>query len=135
MYLEFYFILFYFFNTDRGRALLHGLLRLLHLEKVAVGRENGDGAVVAHASRILKLNKKKPNKWKLLHKEWINKKVLLYSTGNYIQHPVINQNGKEYKNEKIYICITESLCCTAEINTHCKSTIRQLKKKKPNNPI
>ena len=23
----------------------------------------------------------------------------------------------------IYVCITESLCCTAEINTHCKSTI------------
>ena len=26
----------------------------------------------------------------------------------------INHNGKEYKN--VYICITESLCCTAEIN-------------------
>lgn len=35
--------------AHRGRALLHGLLRVLHLEKVAVGRENGDGAVVAHA--------------------------------------------------------------------------------------
>ena len=31
---------------------------------------------------------------KLLHLEWINK-VLLYSTGNYIQYPVINYNGKE----------------------------------------
>ena len=28
---------------------------------------------------------------------WINNKVLLYSTGNYIQYPVINQNGKEYE--------------------------------------
>ena len=36
-------------NTDRSRALLHGLLRILHLEKVAVRRENGDGAAVAHA--------------------------------------------------------------------------------------
>ena len=27
---------------------------------------------------------------------WINNKVLLYSTGNYIQYPVINNNGKEY---------------------------------------
>ena len=26
---------------------------------------------------------------------WINNKVLLYSTGNYIQYPVINHNGKE----------------------------------------
>ena len=27
--------------------------------------------------------------------EWINSKVLLYSTGNYIQYPVINHNVKE----------------------------------------
>ena len=41
------------------------------------------------------------------------------STGNYIQYPVINHNGKEYEKEcvYIYICITESLFCTAEINT------------------
>ena len=26
---------------------------------------------------------------------WINNEVLLYSTGNYIQYPVINHNGKE----------------------------------------
>lgn len=37
------------FAAHRGRALLHGLLRVLHLEEVAVGREDGDGAVVAHA--------------------------------------------------------------------------------------
>ena len=30
---------------------------------------------------------------------WIKDKVLLYSTENYIQYPVINQNGKEYENE------------------------------------
>ena len=52
---------------------------------------------------------------KLLYIEWINNKVLLYSTENYIQYPVINRNGTEYKKEYIYI--TESLCCTAEINT------------------
>ena len=34
---------------------------------------------------------------KLLYKEWINNKVLLYSTGNYIQYSVINHNGKEKK--------------------------------------
>ena len=27
--------------------------------------------------------------------EWINNKVLLYSTGKYIQSPGINQDGKE----------------------------------------
>ena len=50
---------------------------------------------------------------KLLYIEWINNKVLLYSTGNYIKYPVINHTGKEYEK----VCITESLCCTAEINT------------------
>ena len=38
---------------------------------------------------------------KLLYTEWINNKVLLYSTRNYIQYPVINHNGKEY--EKVYM--------------------------------
>ena len=28
--------------------------------------------------------------------KWINNKVLLYSTENNIQYPVINHNGKEY---------------------------------------
>ena len=40
---------------------------------------------------------------KLVYIGWINNKVLLYSTGNYIQHPVINHNGKEYEKEYIYI--------------------------------
>ena len=47
---------------------------------------------------------------KLLHTESINNKVLLYSTGNYIQNPAINHNGKEYK-KNLPICVTESLCC------------------------
>ena len=33
---------------------------------------------------------------KLLHIEWINNKVLLYSTGSYIQYLVVKRNGKEY---------------------------------------
>ena len=40
---------------------------------------------------------------KLLYIGWINNKVLLYSTGNYIQYHVINHNGKDYEKEKIYI--------------------------------
>ena len=47
---------------------------------------------------------------KLLHIGWINK-VLLYNTGNYIQYPVINHNGKEYLKKNIAECYTE------EINT------------------
>ena len=45
-----------------------------------------------------------------------NNKVLLDSPGNCIQYPVINHNGKEYK-KNVYICMTESLCCTADSNT------------------
>ena len=42
-----------------------------------------------------------------IHIEWINQKVVFYSTGNYVQYPVIPHNGKEY--EKEYIRITDSL--------------------------
>ena len=54
---------------------------------------------------------------KLLYRGWISNKVLLYSTGNYIQYSVTNHNEKEYEKECIYICITESLCCAEEMNT------------------
>ena len=57
------------------------------------------------------------SRYKLLYIKYINNKVLLYSTGNYIQYPVINHNGKEYEKEYVHICITESLCCTPETNT------------------
>ena len=30
----------------------------------------------------------------LLYTGWINNKILLYSTGNYIQYPVLNNNEK-----------------------------------------
>ena len=36
------------------------------------------------------------NRCKLLHMEQTENKVLLYSTGNYIQYPGIKHNGKEY---------------------------------------
>ena len=37
-------------------------------------------------------------KYTMQNIECINK-VLLYNTGNYIQYPVINHNGKEYEKE------------------------------------
>ena len=44
---------------------------------------------------------------KLLHLEWLNNKVLMYSTANYIQnyiqYPETNHNGKQHK--KMYICV------------------------------
>ena len=47
----------------------------------------------------------------------INNKGLLYSTGDYIQYLVITYNGKDSEKKKIYIYITESLCCIPETNT------------------
>ena len=40
---------------------------------------------------------------KLLYIDWINNNVLLQSTENYIQYPVINHNGKVYEKEHIYV--------------------------------
>ena len=40
--------------------------------------------------------------YKLIYIRWINNKVLLYSTGNYIWYPVINHNGKEYEQKRIW---------------------------------
>ena len=54
---------------------------------------------------------------KLLHLEWISKEVLLYSTGNYVQSLGIDQDGRQYKKGNVYLCMTGSLCCTAEIDT------------------
>lgn len=47
----------------------------------------------------------------------LNNKVLLYSTGNYIQYLVITSKGKESEEEYIYMYVTESLCCIPEANT------------------
>ena len=39
---------------------------------------------------------------RLVYIEWINNKVLLYSTGNCIQYLVINHNGKNMK-KNVYV--------------------------------
>ena len=47
--------------------------------------------------------KGREREWGGMDWEFAGNKVLLYSTANYIQYPVINHNGKECKNECIYI--------------------------------
>ena len=37
-----------------------------------------------------------------------NNKVLLYSTGNYIQYPILNHNGKEYEKECIVVLMVKN---------------------------
>ena len=55
---------------------------------------------------------------KLSHLEWTSKEVLLYSTGNSIQSlgwTTMEDNMR--KEMYIYVCVTESLGCTAETGT------------------
>ena len=77
-----------------------------HREQPLVAKEEGRGTGVGWKLGI--------SGCKLLQLEWISNEVLLYSRGNYIQSPEIDHNGKEFKIY-IYTCITESICCTAEI--------------------
>ena len=64
----------------------------------------------------------------------INNKVLLQSIRKYIKYPVINhmKNNKK-KNMYFCMCITESHCCAADLNTTLKishTSIKFLEKKK-----
>ena len=54
-------------------------------------------------------------------------KAPLYSTGNYIQYPVINHNGKEYEKEYIYIYLNH-FAIYQKVAQHYKSVIFQLKR-------
>ena len=58
-----------------------------------VAKEKGSGGEIDWEFGI--------SRCKLLYIEWINSKVLLYSTGNYIQYSVINHNRKQTKKKKL----------------------------------
>ena len=63
---------------------------------------------------------------KLLYRQWINSKIIVYSIGSYIQYPVINQNGKGYEEEcTVSIYLSEPLCCQQKLARLYKSTIFQ----------
>ena len=73
---------------------------------------------------------------KQLYKGWINNKVLLYSTGNYIQYPVIYHNRKEYEKEYVCVCVyiyiyiyiyiyLKHFVIQQKLTQLCKSTILQ----------
>ena len=92
---------------------VHGILQVRILEWIAISVSRGSshsgiepmspalaGGVQQKQTLIYRMDKQK---------------VLLQSTRHYIQHPVINHNGKEYFLK--CVCISESLCCTAKINT------------------
>ena len=72
-----------------------------HREQTAVAKGEGSGGGMDWEFGI--------SRCKLLYTGWINNKVLLYSTGNYIQYPVINHNGTE-KN-KLKVCMWKGEEC------------------------
>ena len=67
-----------------------------HNRPVVVKGEEGEGGLNREFRTI---------RCKLLCAEWINNKVLLCSTENYIQYPIINHNGKKHEKELIYMHI------------------------------
>ena len=75
-------------------------------------------------------------KYKLLYVAWRSNKVLVHHIRNHIQYPVINHDGKYEKEFMcIHMCMTESICCRAEINTTLSinySSIKLFFKKKRN---
>ena len=65
-----------------------------------VSKQKGDGGGEIRSLRLADTN---------YYIKWVNNKVLYYSTGNYIQYPMISHKGKEYE-KNVYKCITELLC-------------------------
>ena len=73
------------------------------------------------------------SRYKLLHLEWINNEVLLYSTGNYIQLLVTEHDRRQYEKKNVctYIYIhthimyvyLDHLAVQQKLTEHCKSTI------------
>ena len=59
---------------------------------------------------------------KLVCTEWINNKVLFYSTGNYIQYSVINHMEKNIK-KNVYTSKCNHFAIEKKLAQYCKSTI------------
>ena len=58
------------------------------------------------------------SKRKLVYTEWVNSKVLLCSTENCIQYPVINHNGKENEKGSVCVCVCVCIQCCVLIYTN-----------------
>ena len=60
-----------------------------------------------HCANITAIFKTEAVDSKLLYIEWVNNKVLLYSTENSIQYLIISHNGKEYLKMHIYVKLNQ----------------------------
>ena len=87
-----------------------------------IGEKGGVGGVMNWEYGI--------NRCTLPYRKQVNSKDLLYSTGNSIQYPGINHNGKEYKKECVYIYVQlNHFAVHLKLTQHCKPTILQFKKR------
>ena len=73
------------------------------------------------------------SRYEPLHLEWISNEILLYSTGNFIQSLVIKHDGwyNMRKRMCVYIYMTGSLFCIAEIGRTFKINYNKIKQRIP----
>ena len=88
-----------------------------HREEQTCGCQRGGG----EGGRDWKLG---ISRCQLIYLRWINNKILLYSTGNYIQYLMINRKGKEFFNQLHFKTKNSSqvilLKYSPSSNPHCK---------------
>ena len=77
--------------------------------RLVVAKEEGAGEEIDWEFEV--------SRCKLLCTEWINNKVVLYSTQNYIQYLMINHIGKRNFKKNVYKMYNWITMCTAVINT------------------
>ena len=75
-------------------------------------------------SQAMRCGQRKKKKARERKKKQFYSEVLLHSTGNYAQYPVINRNGKEYEKDYIYEKLNH-FAVHQKPTQHGKSTILQ----------
>ena len=94
-------------KSDSERQISYDIIYLWNLKYDIEGEGEGSGMDWEFG-----VSRCKP-----LHLEWMSNENLLYGTGNYIQSLGIEHDGRQYEKKNVWICMTEPLCCTADIGT------------------
>ena len=89
---DFHFLLFHRFDPWVGKIPWS---RKWHpLQYSVPGKVHGQRSLAGYSSQG-RTESDTAEKWSTTTTTWINNRVLLCSTGNYIHYPVINHNGKK----------------------------------------
>ena len=65
------------------------------VRRLVVTRREGGGSGMDGESGV--------GRYKLLYLEWISNGILLCSTGNYVQSPGVEHDGRQYKKKDVYM--------------------------------